>query len=91
MIKRDPRHGRNVQPRFTDPHRNRQVAVHCVLAQMAGMHPDQILDNMSLRCDLGLQPSDVCGVLREHFSFVNDWLIHDPAAIVHDVEEAVEI
>lgn len=60
-----------------------------VLSALAGIPKENILDTMTLRYDLGLTATDLAPALRQHFAAIDELLLEDPAALVHDIELAV--
>jgi hypothetical protein len=53
------------------------------------MPESEIYDTMTIRHDLGIGPVELNACLSEHFKNVQTWKLFDPAALVHDIENAV--
>jgi hypothetical protein len=65
------------------------TSIRTLLSELSGMPESEIYDTMTIRHDLGIGPVELNACLSEHFKNVQTWKLFDPAALVHDIENAV--
>lgn len=66
------------------------MSIRAILSALSGMPEARIRDTMTVRCDLGLRPFEIQEACAAEGIRLRPFVLFDPAALVHDLENAVE-